>query len=305
MSAGQAAASRAARWEVPPVALVFAAILSLQLGSAVAKQLFPALGAAGTVSLRVGLGALVLLVLWHPPLRGYRRRQYLLAAAFGLTTALMNLCFYAALARLPLGVAVTLEFLGPLGVAVASSRRVRDFLWVAGAAAGITLFSPVGAGSLALDAVGVVCALGAALFWAGYIVLNARTGDALAGGSGLVLAMLFAGVLLLPFGAASAPALAREPGLLLFGVGVAVLSCALPYSCEFAALRRMPTYVFGILMSMEPVVAAAVGWLLLNEQLTPRALVAIACVTAAAVGASWRSRKMNGERGTSHAGGTG
>ncbi len=280
------------RPQVPPVALVFAAILSLQLGSATAKQLFPVMGAAGTVSLRIGLGALVLLALWRPRLRGYGRRQYLLAAVFGLTTALMNLCFYGALERLPLGVAVTLEFLGPLAVAVAGSRRPRDFVWVACAGAGIALFSPVGNGSLALDPVGVLFALGAALFWAGYIVLSARTGDALEGGSGLVLAMLFAGVLLLPFGAAGFPALVMEPRLLLFGMGVALLSCAVPYSCEFAALRRMPTALFGILMSMEPVVAAGIGWLLLDEQLSGRAFAAIACVTVAAVGASWRGGRQ-------------
>ena len=275
---------------MPPVALVFAAILSLQLGSATAKHLFPVMGAAGTVSLRVGLGALVLLALWRPRLRGYGRRQYLLAAVFGLTTALMNLCFYAALARLPLGVAVTLEFLGPLIVAVVGSRRVRDFAWVACAAAGVALFSPVGQQALALDPVGVLFALGAALFWAGYILLSARAGNTLAGGSGLVLAMLFAGTILLPFGAAGFPALVVEPGLLLFAVGVALLSCAVPYSCEFAALRRMPTQLFGILMSMEPAVAAGIGWLLLGEMLSPRALTAIACVTVAAVGASWRKR---------------
>lgn len=296
MSAGPVAAARAARWEVPPVTLVFVAILSLQLGSAAAKQLFPVVGASGAVALRVGLGALVLLALWRPRLRGHGRRQYALAAAFGLTTVLMNLSFYAALERLPLGVAVTLEFLGPLGVAVASSRRARDFVWAACASAGIGLFSPVGAGSIALDPGGVLFALGAAVFWAGYILLSARAGDALEGGSGLVLAMLFAAALLLPFGAAGAPALVAQPGLLLFGAAVAVLSCALPYSCEFAALRRMPTYVFGILMSMEPVVAAAVGWLLLREHLTPRALVAIALVTVAAVGASWGSRKTKAER---------
>ncbi len=278
---------------VPPIVLVSAAILSVQLGSVAARQLFPVVGATGAVALRICLGAVVLLALWRPRLRGLGRAAYGAACVYGLTTALMNLAFYSALARLPLGVAVSLEFLGPLAVAVASSRRGRDLVWVGLAAAGIALFSPLGAtGAMHLDPVGVLFALGAAVFWGGYIVMGAKVGGKLPGGSGLVLAMGFAGVLLLPVGAVQVvPQVAAHPSLLLWGLGIAVLSCALPYSCEFAALRRMPTYVFGVLMSIEPVVAAAVGLIFLGERLTLRAIAAIALITVAAAGASWVKRR--------------
>lgn len=285
---GAARRTRDISGRVPPIVPVFGAILSLQLGSAIAKHLFPVVGASGTVALRICFGALVLLVAWRPRVRGYTKANYGVALAFGLTTVAMNLSFYNALARLPLGVAVTLEFIGPLGVAVAGSRKLRDLLWVILAAAGITLLSPLGKGGTRLDPLGIAFALGAACFWAGYILLNARVGGMFPGGAGLTLAMGAAALVLLPVAARTLGPVFHAPTLLAMGIGIAALSCALPYSLEFAALRRLPTEVFGVLMSIEPVVAALIGFALLGERLTARALAAIICITIAAVGASWR-----------------
>jgi inner membrane transporter RhtA len=271
----------------PPTSLVLLSIFSVQLGAAVAKGLFDQLGPGGTVFLRVGFAGLVLLLLWRPSVRGHARSDYLVAILFGLTLAAMNFAFYQALDRIPLGVAVTLEFVGPLGVAVAGSRRVLDLLWVVLAAAGIVLLAPLDVlGGTDLDPVGVALALLAGFFWASYILLSARTGSIFPGGTGLVIALCIGTVALAPVGIVGGGAALLDPKLLLAGFAVAMLSSAVPYSLELEALRKLPARVFGVLMSLEPAVAALVGFVILGERLGLRALAAVLLVTVAAVGAS-------------------
>jgi inner membrane transporter RhtA len=271
----------------PPTSLVLLSIFSVQLGAAVAKGLFDQLGPGGTVFLRVGFAALVLLLLWRPSVRGHARGDYLVAILFGLTLAAMNFTFFQALDRIPLGVAVTLEFVGPLGVAVAGSRRMLDLLWVVLAAAGIVLLAPLDVlGETDLDPVGVALALLAGIFWASSILLTARTGSIFPGGTGLVIALCIGTAVLVPVGIVGGGAALLDPKLLLAGFAVAMLSSAVPYSLELEALRKLPARVFGVLMSLEPAVAALVGFVILGERLGLRALAAVLLVTVAAVGAS-------------------
>jgi inner membrane transporter RhtA len=277
---------------VPPTALVFFSIVSVQLGAAIAKTLFDSLGPGGTVFVRIAFAALVLLLLVRPKLGGHDRQAYLVAGLFGLALAGMNFSIYLAIDRIPLGVAVTLEFVGPLGVAVAGSRRVLDLLWVVLAAAGILLLAPlVTFGGMHLDPVGVAFALFAGCLWASYILLSARTGSAFPGGTGLVIALCVGTVALAPFGIAGAGSALLDPKLLLAGFGVAMLSSAIPFSLELEALRKIPARVFGVLMSLEPAVAALAGLIVLGERLGLRAVAAIAFVTVAAAGASLFGRQ--------------
>ena len=262
-------------------------IISVQLGAAVAKSLFDSLGPGGTVFLRIAFAALVLFLLVRPKLGGHDRAGYLVAGLFGLALAGMNFSIYLAFDRIPLGVAVTLEFVGPLGVAVAGSRRVLDLLWVVLAAAGILLLAPLGVlGGMELDPVGVAFALLAGCLWACYILLSASTGSAIPGGTGLVIALCVGTLVLFPFGIAGAGYALLDPKLLLAGFGVAMLSSAIPYSLELEALRKLPARVFGVLMSLDPAVAALAGLVVLGERLEMRAVAAVLFVTIAAAGAS-------------------
>jgi inner membrane transporter RhtA len=274
------------RGAIPPTSLVLLSIFSVQLGAAIAKGLFGSLGPTGTVFLRVGFAALVLLALWRPRLGGYERRDYLVAVLFGLALAGMNLSIYLSFDRIPLGVAVTLEFVGPLGVAVAGSRRWLDLLWVVLAATGILLLAPLGIFETGLDPLGVAFAFLAGGFWAAYILLSARTGRSFPGVTGLVIALCVGAVALAPVGIVGAGTALLDPGLLLAGFGVAMLSSLIPYSLELEALRKLPARVFGVLMSLEPAVAALMGFIVLGERLELQALVAVLLVTVAAAGAS-------------------
>jgi inner membrane transporter RhtA len=263
--------------------LVMGAIASVQIGAAVATTLFDELGPAGTVLLRTGFAAVVLLLLWRPRLRGRDKGALRDAVLFGLALAGMNLSFYAALDRIPLGIAVTFEFTGPFAVAVAASRRAADLVWVALAAGGIVLLSPGIHGSL--DTTGTLLALLAGAFWATYIVLAVRVGRAFGGGQGLTLAMIVATIVLLPSGIVVGGGDLGHPGLLAAGLAVALLSSAIPYSLELEALRRLPKGTFGVLMSLEPAVAALVGLVALGQDLSANEVVAIALVVAASAGA--------------------
>jgi inner membrane transporter RhtA len=237
--------------------------------------------------MRVAFAAVILFAVWRPVIRGYSARQYALATVFGLALAAMNLAFYSALARIPLGVAVTLEFSGPLAVAVLGSRRLLDGLWVALAAGGIILLAPIGAfGGLDLDPVGVGLALLAGLLWATYIILSQKTGAEFSGVTGLAIGMAVGAVALVPVGVFQGGVALLDSKVLVLGAGVALLSSAIPYSLEMEALRRIPAKVFGVLMSLEPAVAALVGLVALGEVLQPRAIVAVFLVTIAAIGAS-------------------
>jgi inner membrane transporter RhtA len=253
-----------------------------QVGSALAKTLFATLGTRGAVLVRVAFAAIMLLAMHRPSLRQTPRRALGLAVTFGIVLGAMNWSFYAALSRVPLGVAVTVEFIGPLGVAVLQSRRPRDLVWVALAAGGIVLLTPIGVGGP--DPLGVALALVAGVCWALYIVLGARVGRAFSGGTGLSLAMVIATFVLAPGGAVDAAPIVTAPALLLTGVAVAAFSSALPYTLEMEALRRMPARVFGVLMSLEPAVAAVAGFLILGERLGLRALAAMVLISAASAG---------------------
>lgn len=258
-------------------------VVSVQVGAAVATTLFDELGPAGTVLLRTGFAALILLAIWRPAMPRSASAPLRDAALLGLALACMNLSFYAALDRIPLGIAVTLEFTGPFGVAVAGSRRASDLLWVVLAAGGIALLSPGVHGSL--DGPGVAFALLAGAFWAAYIVLAARVGRGFSGGQGLALAMAVAAVVLVPVGVAGGGADLAAPGVLAVGLAVAVLSSAIPYSLELEALRKLNKGTFGVLMSLEPAVAALVGLVVLGQDLSAVEAVAIALVMAASAGA--------------------
>jgi len=272
----------------PSGVLVLGGIASVQFGSAIAATLFDRVGPAGTVLLRLTSATLVLLALWRPRLHGRQRRELLLAATFGLVLAGMNLSFYEALHRIPLGIAVTLEFVGPLTVAVAGSRRRIDFAWVTLAAAGIVALTH--GGSQHLSGLGVGLALLAGCLWGTYILVNARVGRAFEGGSGLALAMCVATAAVLPVGIAGGGARLLEPHALAIGAAVGMLSSAIPYSLETEALRRIAPSVFGVLMSLEPAMAALAGLLVLGQGLGARALLGIALVVTASVGASRRTR---------------
>jgi inner membrane transporter RhtA len=269
---------------VPPTVLVLLGIASVQFGAALAKGLFDEIGAGGTVFLRVLFAALVLVALWRPSLRGHSRSALRLVLMFGLVLAGMNLAFYSALDRIPLGVAVTFEFVGPLGVAVAGSRRALDLLWVALAAIGILLLSDFGGADL--DALGIGLALLAGALWAAYILLSARVGKSFEGADGLALAMVVGAVVLVPVGVGDGGDELLVPWILAVAAVVAILSSAIPYTLEMEALRRMPTGVFGVLMSLEPAVAALAGFILLGEELVTREVIAILFVVAASAGAS-------------------
>jgi inner membrane transporter RhtA len=266
-----------------PVALTVGAILSVQAGAAVAFDLFDELGPAGTVLLRIAFAAVVLMALWRPQIRGQSREALQVAALFGVVLAAMNQSFYLGLERVPLGIAVTLEFVGPLAVAVMGSRRPRDLVWVALAGGGILLLSP-GLGD-ELDLLGAGLCLLAGAFWAAYIILSQRVGQAVAGGHGLALALAFGTILLLPGGIAQGGADLLELNLLAAGFAVAMLSSAVPYSLELEALRYLPRGTFGVLMSLEPAAAALVGFVALDQSLATSELLAVAMVVAASAGA--------------------
>jgi inner membrane transporter RhtA len=288
-----AAVTRTSIKATPPPVLVLLSMTTVQVGAAMAKSLFASIGPAGAVLLRVGLGALILLILWRPPLHGYSWREYRWALLFGGVLAAMNFSFYQALDRIPLAVAVTIEFVGPLAIALFGSRHLINLLWVALAGTGIVLLAPTGLfGGTALDPLGVGLALLAGIFWGTYILVSAQVGRSFPGVVGLALAMVVAAVLLLPIGIIGAGAALLNGRFLLIGAGVAVLSSVLPYSLELEALRRLPSQVFGVLMSLEPGFAALVGLLLLHEQLGVRSAVAIALVIAASLGATRLSKRV-------------
>jgi inner membrane transporter RhtA len=269
---------------VPPPVLVVGAVSSVQVGAAIAKSIFDEVGSGGAVFLRVLCAAVVLALLWRPRVSGRNRRDLWLAFLFGLSLAGMNFSIYAAIDRIPLGVAVTFEFVGPLAVAVFASRRPLDLVWAVLAAAGILLLSDFGGGSL--DGVGVALALIAGGFWAAYILLSARVGQVFPGGEGLALAMLVAVVPLAPFGIAQGGSDLLVPWIIGVGFAAGMLSSALPYTLELEALRRLPTGVFGVLMSLEPAVAALAGFVILGEDLVTREVAAILLVVVASAGAA-------------------
>ncbi|MEU4873942.1 EamA family transporter [Streptomyces sp. NPDC021608] len=270
-----------------PVGLVLAGGVSVQFGGALAVTLMPRAGALGVVALRLLVAAVVLLVVCRPRLRGHSRADWGTVVAFGVAMSAMNGLFYQALDRIPLGVAVTLEVLGPLTLSVVASRRALNLVWAALALAGVCLLSGVGGdgGLGALDPVGVAFALGAGVMWAAYIVFSARTGRRFPQADGLALAMAVGALLFLPLGLAESGAKLADPVTLGLGAGVAVLSSVLPYTLELLALRRLPASTFAVMMSLEPALAATAGFLVLDQALSAVQAAAIALVVAASMGA--------------------
>lgn len=275
---------------VPAPLLVLGGIASVQSGAAIATRLFDEINPGGTVLLRIVLSALLLLAIARPTLRNRSRTDLGWAVVYGVVLAAMNATFYASLDRIPLGLAVTIEFVGPLTVAVLGSRRLLDVAWVALAAVGVLLPTATGAG---LDTVGVVLALAAGGCWGCYILVAQRVGAAFPGASGLAIALTVGSIGLLPYGVVSGGDGLLDPSVLGGGLAVAVLSSAVPYSLELAALRRMRASVFGVLMSLEPAVAAMSGLLFLGQELDLRECAAVACVTVASVGATWTARSTH------------
>jgi inner membrane transporter RhtA len=273
----------------PSPALVVGAIASVQFGSALATTVFDRVGPAGAVLLRLVSASIVLMVVWRPAMRTRARRDLLLAALFGLILAAMNVTFYEAIRRIPLGVGVTIEFIGPLAVAIVGSRRRLDLLWVALAAAGIVAL--MRGGVHGLNTLGVMFALIAGCMWGAYILVNARVGRRFEEGTGLAIAMCVASLAAFPVGVAEGGAKLLEPHVLLIGAGVGMLSSAIPYTFEMEALRRIATNVFGVLMSLEPAMAALAGFIVIGQGLSGRELVGIALVVIASGGASRTVRR--------------
>ena len=271
------------------VAALVTGMVSLQCGATFAKSLFPVLGAAGTSSLRVGFSALILIAVWRPWRRSLTLREAGWIVLYGAALGAMNLLFYLALARLPLGPAVAIEFAGPLAVALIASRRRSDFLWIGLAVLGLMLLLPI-ATTDGLDPVGVLLDLGAAAAWALYILFGQRAGR-IDGGQAVSLGMLTAALVVAPFGVAEAGSALLAPGVLLAGLVVALMSSALPYSLEMVALRRLDRKSFGVLMSLEPAVAACAGLMLLGERITLVQWLAIGLVIAASIGITAGSRR--------------
>ncbi|MGW1027368.1 EamA family transporter [Streptomyces sp. NPDC002577] len=266
-----------------PVGLVLAGGISVQFGGALAVNLMPRAGALGVVTLRLVVAAVVLLAVCRPRLRGHSRADWGTVIAFGIAMAAMNGLFYQAVARIPLGLAVTLEVLGPLALSVLASRRAVNVIWAGLALGGVFLLG--GGGFDSLDLVGVAFALGAGAMWAVYIVFSARTGRRFPQADGLALAMAVGALLFLPLGIAESGTKLVDPVTLGLGAGVAMLSSVLPYTLELIALRRLPASTFAILMSLEPALAALAGFLVLHQALSATQALAIALVIGASMGA--------------------
>ncbi|MBY0558540.1 MAG: EamA family transporter [Hyphomicrobium sp.] len=265
------------------VLALLASMVSLAIGTSLAKHLFAVVGAEGTTVLRVGFAAIILLALYRPWTKPLDRGRGVLIAVYGTTLGFMNFLFYCALRTIPLGLAVAIEFIGPLAVALLASRRAQDFVWIGFAVLGLALLMPISGPTSKLDPVGIAFALGAGVCWALYIVTGQRVGKA-NGGQAVALGMVVAALVVAPFGAINASVALDDKRLLLQSVGVAILSSALPYSLEMVALRDLPRQTFGVLLSLEPVICALAGLAFLDEHLTVQQWTAIACVITASAG---------------------
>ncbi len=272
------------------VLALIGSMASLCIGTSFAKSLFEALGAQGTTALRVGFSALILLAAWRPwrmPLSGANARAI---ALYGAALGATNLMFYMSLRTIPLGLAIAIEFTGPLAVAIASSRRAVDFLWIAFAVAGLLLLLPIREQTAHLDPVGIGFALAAGVGWALYIIFGQRAGKA-HGGQATSLGLAMAALVVFPFGLAQAGTAMFTPALLLSGLAVGVLSSAIPYSLEMVALKRLPRRTFGILLSMEPAMGALAGLVMLHEQLSGQQWLAIGSIIVASIGCTVTARR--------------
>jgi len=274
------------------IALVLGSCTSFQFGAALATRLFPVTGAVGATLLRLGLAAIVLLAVTRPQVRSWSRSQWRVVLVYGVSLAGMNGFYYAALARLPLGAAVTIQFLGPLTLSAALSRRWRDGAWIGLALLGVLTLGLADRHGVVggLDPVGVVLALISAGFWALYILAGSRASAAVPGRSGVAVAMTVGALVLLPLGSLGAVHAVGRPGPMLLAFGVAMLASVVPYTLEFAAMRRAPRRVFGVLLCLDPALATLAGWLLLGQRSSLIAVAAVAVVITASVGSTLSAR---------------
>lgn len=275
---------------LPPIPAVLFAIISVQTGAAIAKTLFPVLGAAATASLRIGLSAILLWAVYRPNLFKITRNQWRIVIPYGVSLGTMNLIFYLALERIPIGLAVTLEFIGPLVVAVLGSKRLLDYLWVLLAAAGILLIAPWSNDKI--DLIGVVFALLAGALWATYIILGGKISKIMKSGEAVATGMLFGTLVILPFGIIGNGFQSLTPTFFSLGLALALSSSAIPFTLEMKALGQLPARTFSILMSLEPAVASICGLLFLHEYLAFNEVLAVLFVIIASVGSTITSRKV-------------
>lgn len=274
---------------IPPIYAVLLAIISVQCGAAIAKTLFPAIGAAGTASIRIGISAIILLLAYRPNLKQITPDQWKIVIPYGLSLGAMNLIFYLGIERIPIGLAVTLEFVGPLLVAIIGSRRLIDYCWVLLAAIGIALIAPWSNSNV--DLLGVVFALLAGGFWAAYIVLGGKVSKIMNGGQAVSTGMLFAAILILPFGFYENGLANLTPKFLGMGVALALLSSAIPFTLEMKALGQLPPRTFSILMSLEPAAASICAFIFLQEHLSFYEILAVVCVVIASVGSTLTAKR--------------
>lgn len=274
---------------IPPVPAVLLAIISVQCGAAIAKSLFPAIGAAGTASIRIGISALILLLAYRPNLKAITREQWKIVVPYGLSLGAMNLIFYFAIERIPIGLAVTLEFIGPLLVAIFGSKRMIDYCWVLLAAAGIVLIAPWS--NDRIDSLGVLFALLAGALWAAYIVLGGKISKIMNSGQAVSTGMLFAAILILPFGLFENGLANLTPKFFGMGVALALLSSAIPFTLEMKALGQLPPRTFSILMSLEPAAAAICAFIFLQENLSFYEILAVVCVVVASAGSTLTAKR--------------
>lgn len=278
------------KFNLPPIPAVILSIISVQCGAAIAKGLFPELGAAATASLRIGLSAVILLIAFRPNLFKLNAKQWKYVILYGISLGAMNMVFYLAIERIPIGLGVTLEFVGPLVLAIFSSKKAVDFLWVLLAAIGIALIAPWTINN-GLDLVGVLLALLAGAFWAAYIILGGRISKIMKGGDAVAIGMLFATLLILPFGIFSGGLKLLTPKLLGLGTALALLSSAIPFTLEIRALKQLPARTFSILMSLEPAMASLAAFVFLQEYLSVKECLAVAFVVIASAGSAITARR--------------
>ena len=276
-------------FNIPPIPAVLFAIISVQSGAAIAKTLFPAIGAAGTASLRIGISAIILLAVYRPNLLKITPNQWKIVIPYGLSLGAMNFIFYLAIERIPIGLAVTLEFIGPLVVAVIGSKRLIDYLWVLLAAIGIVLIAPWS--NNGIDLLGVLFALLAGALWAAYIVLGTKVSKIMKGGDAVATGMLFASILIVPFGILENGLTNLTPTFLYLGIALALLSSAIPFTLEMKALAQLPARTFSILMSLEPAAASIFAFIFLQEYLTFNEILAVVFVVIASVGSTITSKR--------------
>lgn len=274
-----------------PVAAVVGSVFSLQFGSGYAATLFYALGAAGVTALRLGLSALVMLAIFRPRIWRWGTDQRKAVLGFGVAFAFMNGCFYAAISHIPFGIAIAIEFLGPLSLAAVLSRRLSDFLWVVFALAGVGLIALRNVGTDQLNWPGVLFAAAAGTGWAAYIVMGARVGALVPGHGGLAASLGVAAILVIPIGFYSAGTALLDPKWALAGLAVAFFSSMLPYGLEMFALKALPKKTFAILLAIEPAAGVLAGWVILDQQLDAPTLAGIACVAIASAGATLTRRE--------------